>query len=130
MTAELAPRPGRPGRRRRLVRHPVRGMGASSGIADGELLGTMLQRHPGDLPGALRAWEARMRPFIHTEQDSAFIMRRIFTPHDRREQIMRTVMLRLMNRPGLGQAMGKIINCHWLTLVVCSRGPVWVKGGR
>ncbi|MEV6158308.1 FAD-dependent monooxygenase [Nonomuraea sp. NPDC052129] len=85
------------------------GMGASSGIAGGELLGTMLQRHPGDLPGALRAWEARMRPFIHTEQDSAYIMRRIFTPHDRREQIMRTVMLRLMNRPGLGQAMGKIM---------------------
>ncbi|MEV1248541.1 hypothetical protein ACIBO2_47240 [Nonomuraea sp. NPDC050022] len=36
-------------------------------------------------------------------------MRRIFTPHDRREQIMRTVMLRLMNRPGLGQAMGRIM---------------------
>lgn len=40
------------------------GMGASSGIAGGELLGTMLRRHPGDLPGALRAWETRMRPFL------------------------------------------------------------------
>src|SRR4051812_24761509 len=38
------------------------GMGATSGIAGGELLGPMLQRHPGDLPGALHAWEARMRP--------------------------------------------------------------------
>ncbi|WP_433427917.1 FAD-dependent monooxygenase [Nonomuraea sp. CA-141351] len=86
------------------------GMGASSGIAGGELLGTMLQRHPGDLPAALDAWEARMRPFIQTEQDSALIMRRIFTPHDRKEQIMRSVMLRLMRAPVIGQAMGKIMN--------------------
>ncbi|MFI7136053.1 FAD-dependent monooxygenase [Nonomuraea sp. NPDC050153] len=86
------------------------GMGASSGIAGGELLGTMLQRHPADLPGALRAWEARMRPFIETEQNSALIMRRIFTPHDRKEMIMRSAMLRLMRAPLIGQAMGKIMN--------------------
>ncbi|MET7338201.1 FAD-dependent monooxygenase [Nonomuraea sp. NPDC005650] len=86
------------------------GMGASSGIAGGELLGTMLQRHPADLPGALRAWEARMRPFIETEQNSALIMRRIFTPHDRKEMITRTAMLRLMRAPLIGQAMGKIMN--------------------
>ncbi|MER6943021.1 FAD-dependent monooxygenase [Nonomuraea sp. NPDC000554] len=86
------------------------GMGASSGIAGGELLGTMLQRHPGDLPGALRAWEARMRPFIRTEQDAALTMRRLFTPHDRKEQIMRTAMLRLMRAPVIGQAVGKMVN--------------------
>ncbi|MFC3997706.1 FAD-dependent monooxygenase [Nocardiopsis sediminis] len=84
------------------------GMGASSGMAGGELLGTMLQRHPGDLPAALRAWEARMRPWIATEQDSVLIMRRLFTPHDRREQITRTAMLRLMNAPVIGQAMGRM----------------------
>ncbi|WP_245651800.1 FAD-dependent monooxygenase [Streptosporangium amethystogenes] len=86
------------------------GMGASSGIAGGELLGTLLQRHPNDLPGALQAWEARMRPFIHTEQNTALTMRRLFTPHDRTEQIMRTAMLRLMHTPVIGQAMGKIMN--------------------
>ncbi|MEU0568727.1 FAD-dependent monooxygenase [Nonomuraea sp. NPDC005983] len=86
------------------------GMGASSGIAGGELLGTMLQRHPDDLPGALRAWEARMRPFIHTEQGSALTMRRLFTPHDRKEQIMRTAMLRLMRAPVIGQTVGKMMN--------------------
>lgn len=86
------------------------GMGASSGIAGGELLGTLLQRHPDDLPGALQAWEARMRPFIHTEQNTALTMRRLFTPHDRTEQIMRTAMLRLMNAPVIGQVMGKIMN--------------------
>ncbi|MEV4112548.1 FAD-dependent monooxygenase [Nonomuraea sp. NPDC049695] len=86
------------------------GMGASSGIAGGELLGTMLQRHPGDLPAALHAWEARMRPFIQTEQDSALIMRRIFTPHDRKELLLRAAMLRLMRAPVIGQAMGKLMN--------------------
>ncbi|WP_214322638.1 FAD-dependent monooxygenase [Nonomuraea sediminis] len=86
------------------------GMGASSGIAGGELLGTMLQRHPDDLPGALRAWEARMRPFIHTEQDTALTMRRLFTPHDRKEQIMRAAMLRLMRAPVIGQTVGRIMN--------------------
>lgn len=86
------------------------GMGASSGIAGGELLGTLLQRYPDDLPGALQAWEARMRPFIRTEQNTALTMRRLFTPHDRTEQIMRTAMLRLINAPVIGQAMGKIMN--------------------
>ncbi|MER5426054.1 FAD-dependent monooxygenase [Streptosporangium roseum] len=86
------------------------GMGASSGIAGGELLGTLLQRHPDDLPGALQAWEARMRPFIHAEQNTALTMRRLFTPHDRTEQIMRTAMLRLMHAPVIGQVMDKIMN--------------------
>ncbi|MFI7635949.1 FAD-dependent monooxygenase [Nonomuraea sp. NPDC049400] len=85
------------------------GMGASSAIAGGELLGTMLRRHPGDLPGALREWEARMRPFIHAEQNNALVMRTLFTPHDRKEQIMRTVMLRLMQAPVIGSAMGRIM---------------------
>ncbi|MFF3438621.1 FAD-dependent monooxygenase [Streptosporangium sp. NPDC002721] len=85
------------------------GMGASSGIAGGELLGTMLRRHPGDLPGALRAWEARMRPFVRTEQSSALLMRKMFVPHDRKEHLLRAAMLRLMHAPLLGQAMTKII---------------------
>ncbi|MBE3011639.1 FAD-dependent monooxygenase [Microbispora sp. NEAU-D428] len=83
------------------------GMGASSGMAGGELLGTMVQRHPGDVPGALRAWEARMRPFIHLQQESALPGRRIFTPHDRKEQLLRSGMMRLMRMPGVGKVMGR-----------------------
>lgn len=86
------------------------GMGASSGMAGGELLGTMLQRHSNDLPGALQAWETRLRPWIHTEQTTALVMRRLFTPHDRKEKIMRTAMLRFMNAPVIGQGLGKIMN--------------------
>lgn len=83
------------------------GMGASSGIAGGELLGTMLERHAGDVPGALRAWEARLRPFITTEQESAFTTRRLFTPHDRREHLVRAVMMRVMSSPTLRRALGR-----------------------
>ncbi|MET8990670.1 FAD-dependent monooxygenase [Nonomuraea wenchangensis] len=83
------------------------GMGASSGMAGGELLGTMLQRHPDDVPGALRAWEARMRPFIHLQQESAVPGRRIFTPHDRKELLLRAGMMRLMRMPGVGKVMGR-----------------------
>ncbi|WP_030562843.1 FAD-dependent monooxygenase [Streptomyces aureocirculatus] len=82
------------------------GMGVSSGLAGGELLGTTLQRHPGDVPGALRAWEARMRPFIRTQQDSALATgRRMFTPQDRKELIVRAGLRRLMRAPGLGKAV-------------------------
>jgi 2-polyprenyl-6-methoxyphenol hydroxylase-like FAD-dependent oxidoreductase len=84
-------------------------MGASSGIAGGELLGTMLRRHGDDVPGALRDWEARMRPFIGYQQDNILAMRRLFTPDDRKEQLLRTGMLRLMRAPGIGKAMGRIM---------------------
>lgn len=82
------------------------GMGISSGMAGGELLGTMLRRHDGDVPGALRAWEARMRPFIRTQQESALVSgRRMFTPLDRKELIVRAGISRLMRAPGLGKAV-------------------------
>lgn len=82
------------------------GMGVSCGIAGGELLGTMLRRHHGDVPGALRAWEARMRPFVRAQQDSALVSgRRMFTPQDRKELIVRAGMGRLMRMPGVGKAI-------------------------
>ncbi|MFD0413824.1 FAD-dependent monooxygenase [Streptomyces sp. NPDC127108] len=81
------------------------GMGVSGGMAGGELLGTMLERHQGDVSGALRAWEARMRPFIRAQQDSALVSgRRMFTPLDRKELIVRAGISRLMRVPGLGKA--------------------------
>jgi 2-polyprenyl-6-methoxyphenol hydroxylase-like FAD-dependent oxidoreductase len=83
------------------------GMGASSGVAGGELLGTMLERHGGDVPGALREWEARLRPFIVTEQESAFTTRRLFTPHDRKEYLARAALMSLMGSPVLGKVLGK-----------------------
>ncbi|SEG75422.1 2-polyprenyl-6-methoxyphenol hydroxylase [Nonomuraea solani] len=83
------------------------GMGASTGIAGAELLGTVLQRH--DIPEALGAWEAQMRPFIDTHQAAALSERFIFTPHNFKEYLMRAGMMRLMSSPIVRKAMGKVM---------------------
>ncbi|MFI6184174.1 FAD-dependent monooxygenase [Nonomuraea sp. NPDC051191] len=86
------------------------GMGASTGIAGGELLGTMLERHPDDVAEALAKWEARMRPFVLEEQKGALELRTLFTPHDRKEHLYRTIWLRLITTPVIGSVMGKAID--------------------
>lgn len=67
------------------------GMGASSGMAGADMLGTMLEQHPGDVPAALRAWEEKLRPFIEFHQESGMAMRRLFVPADHTEFHLRTV---------------------------------------
>ncbi len=54
------------------------GMGVSSGLTGAELLGTVLERHPGDIDTALGEWEQTMRPYIDHYQHSAFDQRKIF----------------------------------------------------
>ncbi|MEU5870672.1 FAD-dependent monooxygenase [Glycomyces sp. NPDC047369] len=70
------------------------GMGAATGLAGPDLLGTMLERHPGDIAAALGAWEAKLRPFIEYQQTTGMDMRKIFVPADPSEYRIR----RLMNR--------------------------------
>ncbi|MCD5314826.1 FAD-dependent monooxygenase [Kineosporia babensis] len=85
------------------------GMGASSGIAGAEVLGTMLERHPGKPSAALWEWERHMRPFIAGHQASALADRRIFVAQDRREHLMRAGMMRLMQVPVARRAMGRMM---------------------
>ena len=75
------------------------GMGASSGLAGADLLGTMLERHPDDVPQALRDWEDHLHPFIDHHLDSGVKMRRFFTPAHRAERLLRFVMTRLSRVP-------------------------------
>jgi 2-polyprenyl-6-methoxyphenol hydroxylase-like FAD-dependent oxidoreductase len=75
------------------------GMGASTGLAGADLLGTMLERHPDDVPAALRDWEEHLRPFIDHHLESGVTMRAFFTPANRGEQLVRTVMTRLARMP-------------------------------
>ncbi|WP_327104060.1 hypothetical protein [Nonomuraea glycinis] len=49
-----------------------------------------------------------MRPFIRIEQDGALLLRTLFTPHDRKERIVRAAMLRLIRRPLLGRVVGGV----------------------
>ncbi|OLT21374.1 FAD-dependent oxidoreductase [Pseudonocardia sp. CNS-139] len=84
------------------------GLGASSAIAGGDLLGTMLQRHPDDLGRALSDWNARLLPFVVQQQETVQTMRRFFTPADRGEQARRSAMLRLATAPMIGPAMARL----------------------
>lgn len=74
------------------------GMGVSSGLAGADLLGTMLERHPGDLERALTEWERGLRPYITHYQDAAPGDRRIFVVDNRLQILLRRAM------PVLGKA--------------------------
>ncbi|MFI2486221.1 FAD-dependent monooxygenase [Promicromonospora kroppenstedtii] len=78
------------------------GMGASSAMAGADLLGTVLQRNPGNPARALREWELRMRPFIATHQKNGRRDLVMFVPQSRRDKRARTLTQSL-----LGNATGK-----------------------
>lgn len=75
------------------------GMGASTGLAGGELLGNMLEKHPDDVGRALIAWEEKLRPFIASLQTDALTMRALFTPSGKAQRVLRAAFLRLANMP-------------------------------
>jgi 2-polyprenyl-6-methoxyphenol hydroxylase-like FAD-dependent oxidoreductase len=84
-------------------------MGASTGLAGADLLGTMLDRHPHDVPRALQAWEDQLRPFVDYHMGSALAMRVIFTQGDRTELLLRAVLLRLSRLPIVGWLLAKLM---------------------
>jgi 2-polyprenyl-6-methoxyphenol hydroxylase-like FAD-dependent oxidoreductase len=82
-------------------------MGASTGLAGADLLGTMLERHPHDVPRALQDWEDHLRPFIDHHLGSGVSMRSFFTPGNRAELLLRSVMIRLIRLPIAGRLLAK-----------------------
>jgi 2-polyprenyl-6-methoxyphenol hydroxylase-like FAD-dependent oxidoreductase len=85
------------------------GMGASTGLAGADLLGTMLERHPHDVPRALQDWEDHLRPFIDHHLGSGVSMRGFFTPGNRAELLLRSVMIRLARLPIAGRLLAKMM---------------------
>jgi 2-polyprenyl-6-methoxyphenol hydroxylase-like FAD-dependent oxidoreductase len=83
------------------------GMGASTGLAGADLLGTMLERHPHDVPRALQDWEDHLRPFIDHHLGNAVSMRSFFTQGNRTELLVRSVMIRLARMPIAGRLLAK-----------------------
>lgn len=75
------------------------GMGASTGMAGADLLGTMLARHPGSVTEALTRWERQLRPAIEYLQDNGMRMRSLFVPATRFELALRKAMLRVSKMP-------------------------------
>lgn len=83
------------------------GMGASTGLAGADLLGTMLERHSDDVPRALRDWEERLRPVIEYHIRSGVKMRWFFTPTTSTERAVRSSMGRLARAPVIGSLMAR-----------------------
>ncbi|PVC90145.1 FAD-dependent oxidoreductase [Streptomyces sp. CS131] len=78
------------------------GMGASTALAGADLLGTLLQRNPGNTTRALREWDQKLRPFMDAQQKSARTEGLpTFVPQTRKDMVVRTAMQRVMtNRTG------------------------------
>lgn len=79
------------------------GMGVSAGLAGADLLGTMLERHPGDLRRALTEWEAKLRPYIEYYQRNGVDQQAFFTPTTRWQIALRKVLLRAQKLPLAGR---------------------------
>ncbi|WP_218025855.1 FAD-dependent monooxygenase [Nocardia miyunensis] len=82
------------------------GMGVSAGFMGADLLGAMLERHPGDIRAALDEWERALRPHIQYYQDNAFDDRKIFVMDNPWEIRLRRFMPKLA-RTRIGALIAK-----------------------
>ncbi|WP_043432361.1 FAD-dependent monooxygenase [Cystobacter fuscus] len=85
------------------------GMGVSTGLAGGELLGNMLEKHPDDLERALSQWEAKLRPFVENMQRDSLKSRQLFTPANEAQRVVRAVGIRLMSNRVVGPLVRKVM---------------------
>ncbi|MEU8679933.1 FAD-dependent monooxygenase [Streptomyces sp. NPDC048611] len=84
------------------------GMGASAGIAGADLLGTMLDRHPGHVGRALAEWEHALRPYVEHYQNNGTQQRRFFVPANRFQLAFRRVMTRGMRTPATSRVIRRL----------------------
>ncbi|QRO01716.1 FAD-dependent monooxygenase [Archangium violaceum] len=85
------------------------GMGVSTGLAGGELLGDMLEKHPDDMERALTRWEEKLRPFIEDMQRDSLKARQLFTPANEAQRVFRAVSIRLMSNRLTGPLVKKVM---------------------
>ena len=83
------------------------GMGASTGLAGADLLGTMLEHHRGDIRAALSEWESRLRPFISECQQAGVQRRLFFTPGTKMQIAIRPLLARAVQLPLLGPVLNR-----------------------
>lgn len=85
------------------------GMGASSGMAGADLLGTMLERDPRNVERALAEWERTLRPYIACYQQDGIQTRAIFAPYSFRELAMRRLMTLSIRWPAAGRLLRRLL---------------------
>lgn len=75
------------------------GMGASCGMAGGELLGTVFEQHSGSLEEALTDWEQRLRRYANSFQDIGAKASALFTPSNQAGILLRRALMAARNSP-------------------------------
>lgn len=80
------------------------GMGVSAGLIGADLLGELLERHPGDVPTALSEWEHGLRPYIEEYQAVGLKQRAFFVPDALRQIRVRRAMS-VVTRFALGRRL-------------------------
>ncbi|MFB8230468.1 FAD-dependent monooxygenase [Cellulosimicrobium sp. NPDC055967] len=71
------------------------GMGATAALRGGAALGQALRDEPEDLPVALAAWEAGLRPSVERHQRVARLKQQMFVPSSRPVEAVRSCLVRL-----------------------------------
>jgi 2-polyprenyl-6-methoxyphenol hydroxylase-like FAD-dependent oxidoreductase len=71
------------------------GYGSALAVAGADALGAALERHPDDLPVALREWEAEIRPEAERKQKLGRQIKGLYAPTDRFSLWVRDLPLRL-----------------------------------
>lgn len=85
------------------------GMGVSLGLAGADLLATRLAEQPDDLPQALAAWEAQLRPYVaHFQEEAQTTGLNLFVPQDQKTIRKRSLMFRLNRLPLVGAILSKL----------------------
>ncbi|MEU0564602.1 FAD-dependent monooxygenase [Nonomuraea sp. NPDC005983] len=88
------------------------GYGTSLAVGGADLLGTELERHPDDLPAALRAWEAGLRTEVTERQLKGRSNTGVHAPRNRLELILRDLPLRLATVPPVTRWLGHHLDFH------------------
>ncbi|MGV9304268.1 FAD-dependent monooxygenase [Nonomuraea sp. NPDC003727] len=88
------------------------GYGSSLAVAGAYELGTALQRQPGDLPTALRDWEARLRPEVEERQAMGRRNSGTHAPASRLDLLKRDLPLRLSTLPPVTRWLGNRLRIH------------------
>lgn len=83
-------------------------MGASAALAGAELLGDLLELHPGDPGAALPAWESALRPWLTELQRAGYTQRVLFVQETRRQILLRRAVTRLRSYPEGRDLIGRL----------------------
>jgi 2-polyprenyl-6-methoxyphenol hydroxylase-like FAD-dependent oxidoreductase len=81
------------------------GFGSSLAVAGAERLGNVLQRHSDDVPGALAAWEAELRPEAERKQKLGRRVKGLYAPADPVQLWLRDLPLRMAALPPMSRLL-------------------------